>query len=444
MFRFLRSRSQTHRIPIVILSGTLVEDQDRLLALGADGYVAKGPQEDLQRNILATLRRLEQGATGSGGVLGLDALVPHEKVRELLAVRQRTESILEAIGEGVVEIDSRQRVLSVNRAGVELLARPETDLIGIPLTELLSAEHRATLEGAVARFRTSPARSGEGLTLRYRERVLDISFAWAIPGEPDDFFMVMRDITDLTRKIEELSDMNTRLQDMERTRSEFLAMVSHDLHTPLTAIKGSLEVLQHESVGIELSRELLGIAQKNADRLFRMVSDILDLARIEAGRFKTRREPFDVVVSLRGTLDRLRRMAEEKEIGLTLEAPEGLPPVSADGLRMEQVFTNLLGNALKFTPRGGRIRVRVEELPNMLLVEVWDTGVGIPAEHLDRIFDRFYRVPLPAGVEVEGTGLGLSICKAVVEDHGGRIWVESVVGQGSTFSFTIHKSAPAD
>jgi signal transduction histidine kinase len=251
--------------------------------------------------------------------------------------------------------------------------------------------------------------------------------------------MIMQDITDLAHKIEELSTLNARLQEMERMRSEFLAMVSHDLHTPLTAIKGSMEVLLHEGVGIDLSRELLGIAQKNTDRLFRMVSDILDLARIEAGRFEIRREPFDVVVGLRGAMDRLRRLAQDRGIALVLQAPEGIAPVLADGLRMDQVFTNLLANSLKFTSHGGQITLTVREMPTEIVVEIRDSGIGIPPEHLDRIFDRFYRVPLPAGERIEGTGLGLSICKAIVGEHGGRIWVESVLGQGSSFFFTLPK-----
>jgi signal transduction histidine kinase len=220
-------------------------------------------------------------------------------------------------------------------------------------------------------------------------------------------------------------------------------MVSHDLHTPLTAIKGAMEVLLHEGVGMELSRELLGIAQKNTDRLFRMVSDILDLARIEAGRFEIRREPFDVVMGARSAMDRLRRLAQDRGITLSLQAADGLPLVSADGVRMDQVFTNLLANALKFTPHGGQISAVVHERLNDILVQVRDSGMGIPPEHLDRIFDRFYRVPLPAGEQVEGSGLGLSICKAIVEEHGGQIWVESSVGTGSTFSFTVLKGPPA-
>ncbi|HWT79092.1 MAG TPA: ATP-binding protein, partial [Candidatus Methylomirabilis sp.] len=288
-----------------------------------------------------------------------------------------------------------------------------------------------------------PERGGEAISLRYGDRVLRIVLAWIAPEDPDSgFFMIMQDISDLAKKIEELSTLNARLREMERMRSEFLAMVTHDLYTPLTAIKGSMEVLANEGVGMELSRELLGIAQKNTDRLFRMVSDILDLARIEAGRFELRREPFDVVAGLRAALDRLRRLAQDRQTTLSLQAAPGLPLVQADGMRMDQVFTNLFSNALKFTPPGGRITALARVQGANLLVEIRDSGKGIPPEHLDRVFERFYRVPLPDGERVEGTGLGLSICKAIVEEHGGRIWAESVVGRGSTFSFTLPTGPP--
>jgi len=445
MLRYIRSDPRTATIPIVIVSGTLVEDTGNMLALKADAYVAKGRREDFQRNILAVMKRLEgEIPEGAQEILGLENLVPRHKVKELLALRRFMQTVLRTIVEGIVEVDIRQRILFVNRACLEMVGRPELELIGRPVVDLLNAEHRRVLEEALARFLAAPEQPAEAVMLPYRDRVLCITFAWSSPNEPTQgLFMILRDITDLARKIEELSAMNTRLQSMDRMRAELLTMVSHDLHTPLTAIKGSLEVLQHETVGIELSRELLGIAQKNADRLFRMVSDILDLARIEAGRFQRRREPFDGVMSLRATIDRLRRMAEEREIAVSLTVPEDLAAVSADSVRVEQVFANLLGNALKFTPNGGQIAVAVKDMGPELLVEIRDSGVGIPKEHLNRIFDRFYRVPLPAGSEVEGTGLGLSICKAVVEEHGGRIWVESQVGRGSTFFVTIPKEASA-
>ena len=446
MFQYIRSDPRTAHVPIVIVSGTLVEDARDALNMKADGYVAKSRREDFEQNILTVLKRLGRGEGEAGQeILGLDHLIPRHKVKELLAVRRFSQTVLRTIVEGIAEVDGGQRVLFVNRACLEMVGRPERDLIGIQVADLLTAEHRGTLEAVIGAFRSASEGSSEAVTVRYRGGMLRVSCAWIDPTDPaHGFFLILRDVTDLASKIEELSGLNARLQAMDRMRAELLTMVSHDLHTPLTAIKGSLEVLLHETVGAELRRELLGIAQKNADRLFRMVSDILDLARIEAGRFQGRREPFDVLTILRGTLDRLQQLSQDRGIAVTLTAPGGSLIVSADSLRMEQVFTNLLGNALKFTPRGGRIDVAAAERGADILVTFADSGVGIPPEHLDRVFDRFYRVPMPAGSAVEGTGLGLSICKAVVEEHGGRIWVESQVGRGSTFFVAIPRLVARD
>jgi PAS domain S-box-containing protein len=442
--RYIKGTPRLREIPVVILTGTLVEDHEKILAMGADAYVAKRRLEELRGNIRAILQRLHGDApAGTQAVLGLEKAVPRELVKELLAIKRHKEAILRAIGEGVVEADGRQRVLYVNPAGLEMLGRNELDVVGTPVTEVLGTVHRPTLQQAVARLQVCPERSDEAVSLRCGDRVLRVLLAWTIPGAPESgFFMILQDITDLARKIEELSALNSRLQEYERMRSEFLAMLSHDLHTPLTAVKGSMDVLANEGVGIELSRELLGIAQENADRLFRIVSDILDLTRIEAGHLELRREPFDLAAGLRGAMDRLRRLAEDRQTTMTLQADEGLPRVQADTQRMDQVFTNLLGNALKFTPCGGRIIVTVRRQGAELLTEIRDSGKGIPAEHLDRIFERFYRVPLPDGERVEGTGLGLSICKAIVEEHGGRIWAQSTAGQGSAFSFTLPTGPP--
>jgi signal transduction histidine kinase len=446
ILRYLRGSARTARIPVVIVSGALVEDPSVILGLSANAYVAKGPGPELERNIRTALRRLADGTLAAPGeILGLEGLVPRHKVRELLDLRRYVASLLCAIAEGVVEVNAHRRVLAANEAALAILGRPVLELIGSPLAELLGPEHREALASATARFLDGCEGTPARVTLTVRERVLELGFAWIAPADPGTgCFVLLRDVTDLKRKLEDLSGMNERLLVMDRMRAELFTMVSHDLHTPITAIKGSLEVLLNEDIGAELSRELLGIAQKNADRLFRMVGDILDLARIEAGRYRGRREPFEVVACLRGAVDRLQHLAYERGIAMMLEAPEAVPPIQADGVRLEQVFTNLLSNALKYTPRMGRIDVVVEEREAELLVQVRDTGVGIAQEHLDRIFDRFFRVPVAPGTEVDGTGLGLSICKAVVEEHGGRIWAESQLGKGTTFFVAVPRKAQGE
>ncbi|MBI4537811.1 MAG: response regulator [candidate division NC10 bacterium] len=439
VLRYIRENPATRHIPVVIVSGTLVEDQEKLVALGADGYVAKGRAQDLARNVQATLERLDRGAAGQEqSILGIENLVPRDKVRELLHIRRYRNAILRTIGEGVVILDEARRIMSVNRAALTILDQPELRLIGSPVIEILGPSLRPVLEEALERFTVTPDRDMDPVGLRYRERLLRMAFAWVSPGIPKDgFFLILQDVTDLAGKIEELSALNARLEAMDKMRSELLAMVSHDLHTPLTAIKGSLEVLLKENIGVELGRELLGIALKNADRLFRLVSDILDLTRIESGRFKGRREFFDATASLQAAVERMRPLADQRRVRLEIRTRQGMAPIWADSVRMEQVFVNLLDNALKFTPAGGRVEVTAEDDPAEILIAVRDSGIGIPAEHLERIFDRFYRVPRAPETDAEGTGLGLSICRAVVEDHGGRIWAQSAPSEGSAFYVTI-------
>jgi PAS domain S-box-containing protein len=445
VLRCLKADATTRHIPVVIVSGTLVEDRETLVALGADGYVAKGRAQDLARNVQSILTELERrAATTPPSILGLENLVPRDKVRELLLIRRSKNAILRTINEGVIVLDEDCRLVSVNRAGLVILGQTETGLLGTPVTDILGPDFRSFMEETLTRFMATAGGEMEALGVSWRDRRLRMAFAWVTSGSPaDGLFLILQDVTTLARKVEELSALNARLAAIDQRRTELLAMVSHDLHTPLTAIKGSLEVILRENVGVELGRELLGIALKNADRLFRLVSDILDLTRIESGRFKDRREPCDLVGSLLAAIDRIRPLAAERQIRLDLQAPDGVAPIPVDGVRMEQVFANLLDNALKFTPAGGRIEAIVEEQPGELLMAVRDSGIGIAVEHLERIFDRFYRVPRPAGMEIEGTGLGLSICKAVIEDHGGRIWAESVQGRGTTFYLTVPRG-PVD
>ncbi|HWU39368.1 MAG TPA: response regulator, partial [Candidatus Acidoferrum sp.] len=177
--RYIKSTPRLSRIPVVILSGTLVEDQEKVLAVGADGYVAKGRLDELRHNILGTLRRLQsEERAAPQTILGLEKTVPRVQVKELLAIKRHKEAILRAIGEGVVEADGSQRVLYVNPAGLQMLGRPEMELIGTPVAEILRAEHRATFQGTIARLRGNPERGGEAISLRYGDRVLRIVLAW--------------------------------------------------------------------------------------------------------------------------------------------------------------------------------------------------------------------------------------------------------------------------
>ena len=228
----------------------------------------------------------------------------------------------------------------------------------------------------------------------------------------------------------------TRETEAERMRSALLATVSHELRSPLTAICGYTDTLLHDGPWDESTqREFLEVVALSASRLSALVDNLLDAATLEAGVLRLQREPVRVERIAERVLAQRRLLASG--FSLHLETRPGLPLVDADPLRVEQVLANLVDNAIKYSPQGGQIRVRVMgQEDEQLAISVADRGGGIAAEHLDRLFDRFYRVDgTRAGIK--GAGLGLFICKSLVESHGGRIWVESRLGVGSTFTFTL-------
>lgn len=225
----------------------------------------------------------------------------------------------------------------------------------------------------------------------------------------------------------------------DRAKTEFISTVSHELRTPMTSIKGYVDLLLLGSAGplSEMQRRFLQIVKSNADRLKLLVDDLLDISRIESGRLQLDLRPVPLEAAVEAVVASLKARLDEKNQRLELDLPAFLPPVQADKDRLIQILMNLVSNAHKYTPEGGQIRIRACVEGEAVHVAVSDTGIGIPPEALPRIFERFYRVDDPRVQETPGTGLGLSIVKALVEMHGGRIWVESEVGRGSTFHFTI-------
>jgi NtrC-family two-component system sensor histidine kinase KinB len=228
----------------------------------------------------------------------------------------------------------------------------------------------------------------------------------------------------------------TRLRQADELKSGLVSTVSHELRTPLTSIRMGVLMLGEEKLGplTERQRKSLGAVRDDSDRLHRIIENLLSMGRIESGgeRFQTRRMTAEEIVSL--AVESLRIGFDEKNIRLSISIPHELPGVMADPSCIELALSNLLSNALKFTPTGGEVSVTVHADASSLVFEVRDTGPGIPPEHTARIFERFYRVPLKDGPT--GAGLGLAISKEIVEAHGGRIWFQSDAS-GSAFSFAI-------
>lgn len=227
------------------------------------------------------------------------------------------------------------------------------------------------------------------------------------------------------------------LKRLELGRREFVANVSHELRTPLASIKAYAETLAAGNVPPAEAHDFLGEIEANADRMAKLVDDLLDLSALESGRMPPSYERLTLDKVAAEAAAGLKALATRKKIVLRVEPFHALPPVRADRHQLKQVFVNLIENAIKYTPESGTVHLRAQSSANAVTVTVEDNGVGIPEADLPRIFERFYRVDKARSRELGGSGLGLSIVKHIVEAHGGSVAAESRPGQGSRFSFTL-------
>jgi len=250
---------------------------------------------------------------------------------------------------------------------------------------------------------------------------------------------------ELGQLAQSFNQMATTLEQTEAMRRELIANVAHELRTPLSSIKGFMEGLIDGVLPAQPGTYQQ--VYREADRLQRLVNDLQELSRVEAGEFELNRRPLTIGDLIQQTADRLCPQFEEKEVALKVELPDGLPPVLADEDRLNQVLLNLVGNALQYTPGGGTVTISAEAsnsaqhtvgLRSQLVISIRDTGIGIAPEHLPHLFTRFYRVDKSRSRAGGGSGIGLTITRHLVEAHGGHIWAESEGdGQGSTFSFSL-------
>ena len=248
---------------------------------------------------------------------------------------------------------------------------------------------------------------------------------------------------DLSGQVASLQHRAEELSRQDQLKSELLATVSHELRTPLTSIKGALSVLLAEDPPAqEVRAEFLGIAHQNVERVMRLIGNFLNLTRIEAGQIGIAPRALDLAEVLAAAVGRMRGLAAERRVSLQVEAPPGPLPLTGDPEMLESVLTNLLDNAVKFSPEGAPVTVRIEADPRAVTVHVRDRGPGIPPEEVARVFERFFRGSPAVTRRVPGTGLGLHISKAIVQAHGGRIGVESRIGEGSTFTVSLPREGP--
>jgi len=338
--------------------------------------------------------------------------------------RDRVGRILSDMQEGVLLLDAAGSIALVNPALRQMLLLG-ADCVGKTPFEVIQNEQLKKLVETAQE--TSEPQSAEielgGLKPR-RVLVRVVPLA----GDPGGLLAVFVDVTDLRR--------------LESMRKDFVANASHELRTPVTAVRSAAETLRFAMESDpEAAGHFLDIIERNAERLHMLVEDLLDLSRIESREFRLQLEDEDLADVVAQVVGLFRERAEKKHIRLSVDVPDGFPLVRADRQALEQVLTNLIDNALKYSPERATVLVRAREEERRgrkrARLAVVDTGPGIEEKHLPRLFERFYRVDKGRSRELGGTGLGLSIVKHLCEALGGSISVESAVGKGSTFSFTL-------
>jgi PAS domain S-box-containing protein len=389
------------------------------------GVVAMWSRDNLRDEVLEALRILARhSATAIAGAQLIEDV--REQSARSHAVSRQLEALVEASRSGIVLVDRGARVAVVNRAFRKMFAFGDRELVGAPV-------------GLVDDVLRPLVASGEPLLEGGDQEDREIQVN--LPGEPKPRIFRRYSTAALGAGGEVVGSMAvfddvTEAHEIDRMKSEFISTVSHELRTPLTSIKGSMALVLDGATLDEETRELVEVTKRNADRLVRLVNDILDVSKIEAGRLELDPAPTDVAALCAEAVQGIDGFAKKVGVSVTSAIAESLPKVRADRDRIVQVLTNLLSNALKFSPRGASVDLRAAATGEVVRFEVQDRGPGIAHDFRAKLFTRFAQSDR-ARREQEGTGLGLNICRALVVAHGGEIGVASEPGHGATFFFTL-------
>lgn len=429
--------SQAHGLRIRVqdsLAGRVVQSGEPLLMAEGQSKVATGylvhslvyvPLRGRERSVIGILgvtnRRVDRAFTPRDvrlmAALADQASIALENARlyqEVEAARHKLEAVLLELEEAVVILDTDLAVLLCNPAAGAALEFT-CPVVGLPLLDIIKLP---ALQELISRT----VRSGQALRAEVEGRSGRTYDTQVRPVKDVGYVLTMQDIT--------------HFKELDRVKSEFVAMVSHDLRTPLTTIQGYIELLGKVGPLNEMQAQFVERVRNSAAHITELISALLDLGRIEAG-YGLEMEPLHLESIIDAVVDEFMPQAEQK--GLTLRwKRQQLPLVRGSPQRLRQVMENLLSNAVKYTHPGGWVAVEAGQDGEHVVVRVSDNGIGIPAEDQPFIFDRFYRVESEETERVAGTGLGLSIVRSVVEKHGGRVWVDSRPGEGSTFTFVLH------
>jgi PAS domain S-box-containing protein len=407
-----------------LIAAPLTVGDDIHGVLQVSATAAKAFDQDQQRLVVTSAQQIAQAMH--------NAKLYSREQKE----RSQTQAVLQSIADGVIVNDTADRVIVFNAAAEDILDTEQDAVLGDNvwrLFDVFDENGRSDALAAMEAISASPLSSvGQAIesTLEVQNKVVSAHMT-PVVTENDEALGIVTALRDITREVE-----------ADRAKSEFVSTVSHELRTPLTSIKGYTDLIYAGAVGPvnDQQKRFLGIIKSNADRLTALINDLLDISRIESGRVKIKVESQQLIEIVHEVIESLHEQIEVKDLKLELQLPDGVPDIMGDRLRLNQIVTNLIGNAVKFTDEGW-IRVSLCTLEGAVRLDVADSGIGISMEDQGKIFEKFYRADTPVMEGRGGTGLGLAITKELVELHGGRLWVKSEIDVGSTFTVVLPAAA---
>ncbi len=380
------------------------------------GVVERVAQGDLRARLLPTTHD-EMGQLTRAFNTMADEL--HDKVTMLAQERAFLSGVLNTMADGVIITDENGLVLLTNPAALRILAFPGKGAQSRTFAQVTRDRQLVELWDAC---RQNGVEQTAMVEAGGRNAFLQAVITPLNESAPPRFLVILQDLT--------------RIRQLETIRRDFISNISHELRTPLASLSLVVETLKDGAIDDPAAAQrFLSFIESELSTLTQMVEELLELSQVESGQVPFRLKVTPVAKLIKKPVKRLSPQAERANIAVEVDIPEDIPPVLADSRRIQQVVMNLLHNALKFTPEGGHVTLKAEVAGPEVVISVKDTGVGIPADDVPRIFERFYKTDRARADD--GVGLGLSIAKHIVLGHGGRIWVESVEGRGSTFFFSL-------
>jgi PAS domain S-box-containing protein len=446
--RLLKSDPAVAHIPVVMLTGSDSRGTEFWsLHTGADAFMVKGTEP---AELLQTVQRLLRTALPPAPVGQAEPPGPEEILSKVSALmdgelytatidRIELKTILQNLQDGVLTIDMQRRVSSANPALCQMLGAEENSLrsrlcypdalgetVGADVLQLF--EHALTGEEGAARDAELVTQSGHRTPVSIHVVLLRDYLGATVGG-----ICLFQDIT----RRKQVETLYEQLRGLNRLKEDLTQMIVHDLRTPLASLLGGMQTMELMGELNPVQHEFLQISIDGGQTLLGMINDLLDINKMEEGSLALEYTPIEVGRLIERGFQQIASLARDKELSLSRQVPEELPQLVADEEKLLRILVNLLGNAAKFTPQGGSISVSLSTDALEAVFAVQDTGEGIPRAAFERIFEKFGQVETRQAGRRMSTGLGLTFCRIAVEAHGGRIWVESELGQGSTFFFAL-------